>query len=234
MNAKGLAGIIAGVILFTLAKMYVWPWWQMRDVESKLQEIPAYAALKEHDPSTYDRVMSELRKGAEGSRNEAQTIAAVRKQIEDIVKARIPKASNEAVVKYIGVTMIELDELYERGDDTCHSFLFPQPGDALDARKFFSAKTQKADLAALAVVIETSAKNPQELPSEEEFMQRLMPVAEELAGEYGEDVALVQNPTAPGIDKRKVCQVVRGLYSKILALPADDAGKVLRYMIANS
>jgi hypothetical protein len=43
---------------------------------------------------------------------------------------------------------------------------------------------------------------------------------------------VIENPTAPGVDKEKVCSVTRDLYQKIVALPPDQAGQVLRWMFA--
>jgi hypothetical protein len=209
-------------------------WWQSRSVESELLAIPAYKALKEHDPATYDRIYAEIKKGVEGERSKAQVISAARKQVEEVVKERVPKASDESVVAYIDVTMRELDELYERGDETCHNFLFPPPGQALDVSQYVSKDLMKEDFEALARVIETSSTDPQDLPSEQEFTERLAPVFEAMQAEKGADMSVFANPQAPGVNKRKVCTVIRDLYDRILELPEEDASLVLRFMIANS
>jgi hypothetical protein len=136
------------------------------------------------------------------------------------------------VFEYISVTMDELDEIYEGGGDLCHQFLFPQPGRFLDVRDHVSKELLAADLAALAKVIETSAKDPQEPPTEAEVMPQLQPVFLSLAGKYGDELSLMQNPTAPGVDKRRVCELTSDLYDEILAMSPSDGGRVLRFMLS--
>ena len=228
----GVAFAILFAALYLGSRLYILPTIEMRKAEAKLQEIPAFKAIKLHDSETYAQIMVEVKSAMKAGSGEARYIAIVREHVTRIVQKRLPKASNEAVVAYIGATMVELDELYKRGDDLCHRFLFPQPGDALDARAYFSQETQDADLAALARVIETSARDPQRVPEDFEVLPKLQPIFEDLASEYGSQVALLQRPNGFGVNKRKVCEIASGMYDKILALPVDDSGRILRFLVS--
>lgn len=228
-NAYTGAFVILFAVLYFASKSYAVPWWEMRSAEHALLEVPAFRAIKEHDPATYAKLMADVKDAIEKRKSKPEVVRVIRAQMQTIVEKRLPIASDEAAVEYIRATMVELDELYKRGDDTCHQFLFPA-GALLDSPKYLSKKALENDLKALAKVIETSARNPQEIPEESEAIPHLRPVFEDLAASYGEDVAVIQNPTAAGVDKRKVCEVVSDMYSRILILP--EGGKVLRYMVS--
>ena len=45
---------------------------------------------------------------------------------------------------------------------------------------------------------------------------------------------MLQNPTAPGAHKTKVCAMTIRMYEKIFRLPDEDSGKLLRFLLATS
>lgn len=63
-------------------------------------------------------------------------------------------------------------------------------------------------------------------------MPYVQPLFIALQEKYGDGMSVIDNPTAPGVDKEKVCSVTRDLYQKIAALPTDQAGLALRWMFA--
>jgi len=252
--AGGLAALIAGmfakpgedkgkyagifVVLLALfyagGKWWVLPKWEISQVESQLEEVPAFAAIKEHDLDSYQNLLVDVKQAMKSGKSQAEIVTMVRTHVSQVVERRLASASNEAVVNYISATMAELDELYKIGDDTCHRFLFPQGKEVVDPSKYFSKEVQQRDLAGLAQVIKSSAKDPQPVPSEAEVLPHLQPIFEKLAGKWGDDVALLQNPTGNSVNKRKVCEMAAAMYADILLLPTDDSGRVLRFMMASS
>jgi hypothetical protein len=250
--AGGIAGIVARLIanpkenrntylvaffavfggLYLLSRSVILPKVELRQAEAKLLEIPAFKALRLHDSDAYGKLMDEVKVALKGGKKEGEIFGIFRKHMVAIVEDRLPKASNDAVVEYIAATMAEMDELYRRGDDTCHRFMFPAAGEMLDARQYFSKEVQDRDLAALARVIETSARDPQRVPEDFEVLPRLQPIIEELTNEYGSSIALMQNPGgARNERKRKVCEMASSMYAKILDLPTEDGGKILRFLV---
>ena len=127
----------------------------------------------------------------------------------------------------------QYQELTDRGALLQHK---QQTGAPLDASKMLSQRMQTQDLEALAKVIETSATDPQPLPDAEEIEPRLQPIYAHLMEEYGEAVQLLANPAAvkAEADKRKVCAIVGSMYDRILALPAQESGKMLRFMLKST
>jgi len=235
-NQGAFAGtfVVALLALMAVSRTYVQPWFDLRTAEAALLEIPAYQAIKKYDPKAYAGLMDDVRQSLKSGSSRQEIFGIFRNRLTTIVQTRLPTASDEAVVTYMSATMAELDELYQRGGDLCHRFMFPQPGDAIDGSKYFSKQAQDADLAALARVIETSARDPQVVPRESDVMPRLQPIFTQLANEYGRDIALLQNPGAPSVDRRKICTMTASLYGKILGLPPDEGGKILRYLVSQT
>ena len=233
-----LTGVLAFVVLETMTVWFLLPrieaWDNARRIESAFQGIPAFQAIKEHDPKTYQAMVTELATALNNGATEAEILAKVRSHIGRVIQTRLPSASDEAVVDYMKIMLAEMKELDSRGNDLCYRFLFPEESGPIDGRKYFSAEMQQADLAALALVIKTSAENPQPPPAEAEVSRQLSPIYQELGKEYGDDLLMLQHPTAPNVDKNKICTMAMSLYSKILELSENESGKILRFMLARS
>lgn len=235
------AYVVAFVIFFALlqglSREYIFPdvnaWNQSRKAESELLEIPAFQAIKQYDPQTYENLLSDIKRAIKsGSSDGSQITGMVRDRISGLVQKRLPHASDEAVASYMNVMLTEIDELNAHGGDLCYRFLFPQQSEPFDGRKYFSKQTQEADLAALANIIKTSAENPQPIPPENDVIPKLQPIFADLATEHGDDIVMLQNPGAANVDKAKVCSMAAGLYARILKLPPSESGTILRFMLS--
>ncbi len=234
-NKYGLTFAISFAVLFALANTFVYPplntWYQVRNAEAEFLGSPAYRALKQHDPATYDRLIADFKQAVKDGKDREATVAAVREHVVKAVQSRLPTASNESVADYMKVMLIEMQELNEQGGDLCYRFLFPQVSGPIDPVEHFSKETQKADLDALAEVIRTSAESPQPVPPESVVMPQLQTIFIDLANDHGQDIAMLQNPVAPNVDRRKVCQMTQNMYTKILRLPVEESGQLLRYLL---
>lgn len=237
-GAYAIVFVVCFASLQGLSREFVFPdlnaWNQARKVEAALLEVPVFQAIKQYDPKTYESLVSDLKGSFTKGIDDSQVIGVVRGHIAGLVQKRLPSASDDAVVSYMSVMVTEIGELSSRGGDLCYRFLFPQPSGPIDARKYFSKQTQDADLAALAQVVRTSAEHPQTIPKEGDVMPALEPIVVELAKEYGNDIEMLQNPTAPTVNKTKVCSMTVDLYSRVLKLPKNESSRVLRFMLSQT
>lgn len=201
--------------------------------EKALLEIPAFQAIKQHDPATYATILAELRAGLARGLEEDQLIAQVKPKVEQLVVERLPKASDPALVAYIRTMVQELRELNRKDPNLCYQFLFPQQYGALNASQHLSPEILQADLAALVQVIETSARAPQSPPPAEEVAADLQAAVGALEQQHGAGaVAALQNLHDPAVPRAKGCALTADLYDHVLALPPERSGKVLRFMFS--
>lgn len=231
-----LVFVITILLLLGVSREFIMPQIQARydssTIDESLMANPLFASLKQHDSDTYIRITAKYKNAIAKGNSEAEANAAIRDDITMLVQSRLPHASNEAAVKDISVMVQELTELQQHGGDICYQLLFPQAGQPLDISKYLSKTTQQADLIALGEVVRTSAVAPQEIPKEEEVSALLEQVINVLSNKYGQDVALLQNPGAAGVDKTKICAITIEMYRQILQLPPEQGGKLLRYLFA--
>lgn len=238
---KKTAFTIVVVILFvvfnTLSKELILPelnaFKAKSDIQQAFSDIPAFQSIKNHEPDTYARLVASLTEVGKKGYSEQQAIDIVRGQISSLVAKRLPKASDEAIISYIGVLIDEMTELQSQGGDLCFRLLFPQAGGGVDGRKVFSKEIQKRDLEALDLTIKSYDANRQ-IPSETQVMPYLEPIYLKLFEVYGNDVLALENPAANNVDKGKVCSITKTLYSEILKLDPEKSVGALRWMLSQS
>ena len=204
-------------------------------VDGQLRDLPAFAAIKEHEPATYQTMKSELVTAMQDGADKDAIALRVHNLTASLAQKYIPRCSDQALIRYMRVTMDEVDQLSKRNPELAFAMLFPEPGKFVDIRSSLDEATQKEDLAALAGVISTGAGQPVRKSSDSRANDLIRQVFQELASEDGAGAAkVIANPHAPGVDKRQVCTLISHLYGKVLALPEDDAALVLRTMLAPS
>ena len=227
--------VVGVIVIFNLSDKYFGPklteWDNARTIESLMLKEPVYQAIKQYDPEMYENISSEFRKGLKQGSDQQQIHGSVRDRITVFAQKRLPHASDEAVVSHIKIMLNEMDELNKHGGDLCFRFLFPQAR-RIDAGKYLSKQIQEADHAALAQIIKTSTESPQPIPEEAEVKSKMKPILLELSKIYGNDLWMLQNPTASNVNKDKVCEMTADLYKEILKLPPNESGKILRFMLS--
>lgn len=236
-TAYTIVVVVLFVVLNTLSNQFILPklntYKAIADIESELNEIPAFASIKKHEPATYKKIVNSLADATKQGYSQQQAIDLVRSQISGLVESRMPHASDEAILTYINVMVTEMGELHRQGEGLCYKLLFPQDGGGIDARKVFSQETQKMDLLALGEIIKTS-NTKKVIPSEREVMPSIEPIFVSLYSKFGEDVSMIENPTATNVDKDKVCVITIDLYKHILDLPPEQAASALRWMFSQT
>lgn len=235
---KGRFGAVFGiclVLLYGAARLFVQPHaearYKMYEVDQALAQNAAFSALKQYDAPTYRSILTELNLLVREGKTQQEVFVTVRGIIEPLVLKRIPEASDEAAARYMTAMLAEMKELYAGGGDLCYRFLFPVKGQALELPKYISEAARKEDAAALGEVLRSASASPQTPPLASEVEPILRAAVTPIAERYGNDLAMLQNPGAPGVDKSRLCEITINLYGRILKLPPDQSGKVIRHML---
>lgn len=221
-----------------LSKTYILPELNGRKVEAEVDvafsSIPAYASIKQHQPDFYQDIVRQVTDAAMQGRKQAELTVLIREKVTQLVEARMPHASDQAIIQYIKVMLLELAELQKQDAAYCFQFLFPEVGGGfLDVNELISVELQEQDLAALDELIKTSITS-RPIPTEEAMMPLVEQVFMELYAQHGDDVDVIQNPTAPGADQALVCEMTQALYAEVLQLPAEQAAELMRWMFSGA
>lgn len=203
------------------------------DVELAFADIPAYISIKKHEPALYKSIVDSMVVAKKQGNSLQQMQNIIRSKMSVLIESRMAYASNEALLTYVNVIVLEMDELQRKGEGLCFKFLFPQLSGGFDARKVISQEIRTKDLLALDEVIKTSSVK-RSIPSENQVMPYLEPVYISLYSEFGDDVSILENPSDENVDKEMLCRITADLYSRILELPPEQAASSLRWMFSGA
>jgi len=228
--------ILFFVGLGALVKQSVIPaihvWKSQREIDQSLSQISAYQYIAKYDSKAYQQIRSEILDSIKKGEGQGQATARGRKVVAAFVSKYIPRASDEAVIRYMNAMVQEIEELANKDPEICYRFLFPERYETPDIPQNLKPDTQRADLAALADVIRTATEQPQPEPDQKKSGESLKRVMNAFHQTHGDEALLLKDPFAPGIDKGKVCSLIASFYKEVLNLPKEEGGMVLRYMLS--
>jgi len=229
--------VLVFIALSALTKFLVIPplhlWTSQREIEKSLSQISAYEVIAKYDPKAYEEIRQEILNSLKNRESQDEVIERARKRVADLVAGYIPRASDDAILRYMKAMVKEMEELAGKNPELCYQFLFPQKYGAVDVTQHLTPETQREDLVALEEVIRTAVEQPQPLPDSTAAEASLKKALNQFAQVHGEDTLLLKDPFAPGIDKGKTCTLIASLYKEVLKLPEKDSSLVLRYMLSH-
>ncbi|MFL6657652.1 MAG: hypothetical protein ACJ8GW_06255, partial [Massilia sp.] len=200
-------------------------------VNAALEDVPAFASMKKYAPEVHRSISKTMLDAIDRGMPAQQASLLVRGQVQNFVSTRLPNASDTALVAYVGVMTEEMGALQAAGNGMCFQFMFPASAGGVDVSKSISKETQNKDLAALDEIVKSSNTH-RAPPQQNEVMPYMQPIFIALRDKYGDGITVLEHPEAPGVDREKVCNMTRDLYTKILALPTGQAGAGLRWMFS--
>ncbi len=228
--------VLVFIALSSLTKFLLIPplhlWTSQREIEKSLLDISAYEVIAKYDLKAYEQIRQEILNSLKNRESQDEAIDRARKRVADLVAGYIPRASDDAILRYMKAMVKEMEELSGKNPELCYQFLFPQKYGAADVTEHLTPETQREDLVALEEVIRTAVEEPQPLPDLAAAETLLRRTLSQFSQDHGEDTLLLKDPFAPGIDKGKACGLIASLYEEVLKLPERESSLVLRYMLS--
>ena len=233
-NSKGAN--ILHVVVFAAAlaagREFVEPRIQAQRVESTLLDMPIYRALQQHEPKAYEQIRAAIENTIANKLPQEQMWATTRPVIAEVTARRLPHASDDVLVAFGAHIVSTTALLRAKGGNVCFSYINPSPGEALDFTKLLGKEVAQQELNLVANLVISAAGKRRPAVTEAEATPDLEAVFGKLLSKYSQqDLAALQTPNSPNVDKRKYCQVVGELYKEAIALPAPRNGQLLRYLM---
>ena len=200
--------------------------------EQSIKHVSAYQTLRKYDPGFYADLVALYKNLVGQDFTDKQIDDALRTKQAKLIESLLPRTSDEAVLAYARLIISQLDDFDDDGAEPCFTLLIPPAASSSGEAPVYSDTTRKRELSILEKALRTY-KADRRLPGEEDVWPDLGPIFEDLFEEYGEEnVAALQHPYDPDIDRKLVCGISRSLYSAILELPKRSAVKALRWILS--
>lgn len=235
-NRRVSFAVITLLLLFLLqafSNQVILPRVREWQVDQQLKELPFYRDIAEVDPQTYEKmrivVSDSVRKG-----DRADSIAS---HLSPIVTASLPKyigtASDDSVIALVDVIVRKVDELRLVHSDACYYLLFPHENGAPPMSSYLDEKSAGEVIETMGRIVHSAVHAPQPLPDATKAEEFMVPVADRLRNEYGDDLLLLQKKPSDSLGRQKVCAITVSMYKDVEGLPRSNASLLLRYLLSN-
>jgi hypothetical protein len=204
------------------------------ELDLQLMRVPVFVALKTHEPAQYDQLVSRMRTELQRGRSKAELRASIFPVLAELVKQKLPYASDQALLSFVDIVMREMAALRSMNPDLCYDYLFPAPGAApFDATRYIGNELLRKQLAVMADIVRSAAEERNTPPKPEQVEQQRAAVYRALVQRHGDAaVRKLANSRVAQDGKDEVCRLTYDFYEGILQLPDAGAARLLRYMFA--
>lgn len=205
-----------------------------QDIVNWLNKIPIYQAIRSVDENRFHAISNLIIKGMVQGLPENQVFGATRGMLSELILARLPMASSDALFEMLMVLMEEMKVLNEADPSICRQFVAPKKGEFVDLRNYLSRSLLKRDLSASEKVIISSLENHKNRTSQKELEVIFEKVLLRLISKQGK--GFVEDLEKLGTSKAglKTCQISITFYQEILKLPKSQAVEVFRMILSEA
>lgn len=221
--------IFAGLAAIIVVAVGAW-WYEIYRAQTALLEQPVYRVLKEHERALFDDLVKEYQVYLRDESSREKFINFANGEISLAATHSLAHASQESVLALVADMVTTAKKLQAAPDNGCYRYWFPQVDGPPDVAKLIDAQSQAHTLDLMGEVIRSAAENPMPLPDPEKVKVNLTGVINATYGQYGADAQMLANAADPRADRTKVCTITISVYERILRLPPDQAGDLIRAM----
>lgn len=201
----------------------------LHKINAEFLKIPLYAAIKEVDPSTYDKLNNSIRSGVERGESIAEMRSAIGPFIQKIVFQRLPKTSDVALLSFTSLLVEQLVTIRKTNPVQCYEYAFGKTSDSFDGNKYFSKEMVGREMQITADVIRGYSAN-KAIPKERDVTKTLESVFVSMSEANRDGVSLLSKNDLSTEEQIKGCSIAIELYRVILRLPQSESAPVLRYL----
>ncbi|WP_233268262.1 hypothetical protein [Pantoea sp. BAV 3049] len=206
---------------------------RMAAAQQRFSELPVYRTLKEQQPSLYQKLDREYLAALDEGSSEEQALERLRPMLSDLLNQRISSASDEALHRYMAVSLEEMKTLRQQNAELCFKFLFPQVGGGVNTAEIFPADLRDREMQTMDYFLQNS-RGAEQASDIERSRADLQKIVRSLYGKWGSALQTMNAPAEPGADKTKLCDMTIDLYQSVLALPVNNSAGVLRIILAGN
>lgn len=202
-------------------------------LEADFVAVPVFAVLRRLEPDTFESLKSTYVSGVLAGTPQNEMSAKLHATImTKVIPKYVRIAPDDELVAYWQTQVEKARELRAIDPKYCVEFLTPQAGtDTSKLVSLFSAKAQAADIQALANLMNAGAKHPQIVPPGAAVQGALRESARRTEQLMPGAVRIVANPGTAASNPIGFCTAEVTFYESVLALPANRAGPLLRFLV---
>jgi hypothetical protein len=205
-------------------------WYDDYSAETVLLKEPVYHVIRKHEPQLFDKIVEEYKTFKRDESRREDFVNFANYEISLAATQHLAHASQESVLALVGDMVTTARKLEKQPGDTCFRYWFPQVAGPPDVAKYIDAQSQAHTLELMGEVIRSAEENPVALPNPASVKDNLAGVINATYEQYGTDAQMIAHAEDARVDRTKVCTITISVYDRILKLPPQQSGELIRAM----
>ncbi len=200
---------------------------------AELSSLPGYRILKQQEPKLWAVLQQSFLHSIAQGMSVPLAVGQLRGMLADVVNQRIGKASDQAVIDYVRVSVDEMLALDKISPEDCFRFLYPQVEGGVNLVKLLPQSLNNSDAQAMEQLLLTS-EGPDKPLDKVLASDTLKQVVNTLYTRWGDKLKQLNEPGDTSSDHQSLCAMTIDLYQTILKLPAPQSANLLRIMVVSA
>jgi hypothetical protein len=229
-----LTSIALFLLIFAVISSQVTPkvgkYFFMKEIEKAMMKNPMFIGIKDYDAKLYQGILDEASDSFDKGTVKKEMIANISTITGNLLLSKLPIADDDLIIEYTKLTIKKVKYLQSHTAGSCFNVLFPKPGTGFD-NKLLTQDFVKTEVDIFNKLLKRP-KRKNKILDELGLFELIGPVYIKLEKIYPKEILNLENPYSPDVNKEKFCDLVIDLYTDIIKLPENDAGSVLRTMLA--
>ena len=231
------AGIISGIVdasRFAASGQFASAATADRLSEGMLK-LPLYAALKQIDPQTFERIVKQVADGYAQGATETEIIFGVRTAVSQIVGRYLPYASDAAVLESTDIAIEYMSGLKDADPESCVAMADNSRGARLrsDLTKLFPALSSR-ELEVNNSILESGTDGTRSVPTQRDIRPHLATLFDRLERRPALQLALINKTKLAPADYKPYCEVELAMLQEVRRMPRAESIEVLRYLFSHA
>jgi hypothetical protein len=203
-------------------------------LETALEHISAYPcfrAIKQVEPETYAKMMTNFVTALRSGRSEGEAIAAISEIAGVMMNKYVPSASDQAILGLLDQWIAILTRYKDKNSEGCIA-VFTQA--KVNYRRLFPDWNMTNSLIVIEKVIRTGASGDPVPVDKQAAKDDLAIALKAVADKYGDDAQLLYKEETWGNNPQRVCDMLLLMYQQEAALPTKRSANLIRYMLTDN
>jgi hypothetical protein len=225
------AGVVTGVAGMDQVAVSGLAAGQGEDFEARILKTELFAALREHEPKTYQMALETIREGYQRGRTLLEIRQQVMPAVTEVYSRRLPYGDDAAVIDVAALLVDQLQEIGRQDPALCVRYA----GGQSSAEVQLSPELLDREMRVMGQLIRSAATERHGPRPGAVFDAQVERLIGEMTAVWGDDIALlaqIGEPNPSG-DPAKICAMLAEMYQRVLELPPAESGQMLRTLFAS-
>jgi hypothetical protein len=204
------------------------------DVDKAFRDLPGFSAIKEIEPTTYQKMVSDFSAAIQSGKSVAEAQQTVRLTADKLMLKYRPMASDQALRAMRDLWVEMLVRFKDRDSRACIAVFSPKsaPPDFSWGRVFYEWSSTN-NLIVIDQVLRSAAEGTPPQLDAVQAGKDLTSVQSKLRRKYGDGLAVLANDNEWMQHSEQVCEMLLCFYQETQNIPGQRQGNLLRFLLSN-